>query len=153
MVLMTGYGSCRLHLHTEAMHTYDEQHCVLDCSLIDDLRSCNSRRFYGNHGPTRLLMWHPNQKGGAPCLWQVLDGIEQHLTQTHHSDPSAMLAGGTSFNLASPCTVVRHAFAIIALCLTFTFGSLEPWPVHKSVMKMIEGYLHRRTSVTERHAS
>lgn len=59
----------------------NEGHYDFHCPAFDDIRMrhCDGL-FDDSHGATRLFMWHPQQKGVASCLLQMLDEIDQPLT-------------------------------------------------------------------------
>ena len=61
------------------MHLGDERHHVFECPAVEDIRRRYSMLFVDSHRAMRLFMWHPDQKGVAACLLQVLDRIDELL--------------------------------------------------------------------------
>ena len=94
-------------------HAFDERHYVFERPAVvvaEDISRHHYSFFDESRRTMRLFMLHPNQKGVAPCLLQLLDRIDDLLDLTLCCVPSALLAARTDFNSASfpSCYAFKH---------------------------------------------
>ena len=61
------------------LHLGDERHYLFDYPPVEDICRRHSRLFDDSRRTMRLFMWHPDQKGTASCLLQIIDEIDELL--------------------------------------------------------------------------